>query len=841
MIFPATSLNAKTITVPQDNPTIKEAVSRAQNGDLIVVNDGYYSEKNIIIDKAVHLKSKNLYGAVIDGGGDIKATIFIIRAAAEIEGFILKNAAIGIKQRDSPDVLWRGRHLAFINLDTDAVSINDRKSNIGRAELSHLLIHNTSNAFSMNDAGGMNISHCFISNLKTVFQGQNYLYFHLKNTTLWKCKNIINIDRTTLDYIPDENILSVKNVDKLDNLSIKKNDKLVDHILEVLTGRKTSLETAGNLNNHAAGLALNTMAHIFFDAGYVNKAGQLYQDALKSGRSAGSLEIVSQAYYGLGKIHIKKGLNTKALNYFQRSMETVEDMRVTIHHPDDRAGFLREKITVFDALIDLLYVLSQHHPKSHYHLQALSYSERSKARSFLDSLKMQNSISEETLFMPLVQEKEKVFKAISTVQLKLKNITLPSETRQKLLLRLDRLENRNKGLSIRLQKEYAMLNGLAYPNPLSLRGLRQNMTQKDTVFIEYYMGSDFLYGFMISQGQIYLARLGGSSEINERVRNFLHFLTFDPKGPFQGETGGKVLYDCLLKPLLDKARRDTKYLVIIPDGLLYRLPFETLIRTNGSGNLEKRFLIQDFAVSYAPSISSFFALIKKEIKEKNPKDLLAVACPDIKRKSQKTKSSVPFEIAYLYTDLPYLRFAGIEVKNASHKFKSKTLLNKGVTEGKIKSMNLSQYKIIHFATHGIMHDKNWARSALLLNKEKHSSEDGLLQPHEIMHLNLNADLVTLSCCHSGRGKILRGEGVLGLIRTFHIAGSRAVTASLWKINDKSTSLFMDHFYDYITEGLDKNQSLRLTKLIMITSRYKHPFYWAPFVLYGNYKSIEYHH
>ena len=128
-------------------------------------------------------------------------------------------------------------------------------------------------------------------------------------------------------------------------------------------------------------------------------------------------------------------------------------------------------------------------------------------------------------------------------------------------------------------------------------------------------------------------------------------------------------------------------------------------------------------------------------------------------------------------------------------------------------------------------------SSLVLGTAEVSSEDGFLHPSEILDLDLNADLVVLSACQSGLGKLVRGEGMIGLTRAFMYAGTPSVIASLWSVADESTSVLMDEFYKYlIKENLGKTESLRKAKVSLINSKkYSHPFYWAPFILTGDWK------
>ena len=130
-------LSADTIRVPSDFPTIKKAISMARDGDVVEVQDGIYLEENIIIDKNIHVKAENLYGAIIEGSTDLRNAIFIVRAETEIEGFVLLNAGTGILQRDSPDVTWNAHDIVIINMIYFGIYINDLKDRIGFANLNN--------------------------------------------------------------------------------------------------------------------------------------------------------------------------------------------------------------------------------------------------------------------------------------------------------------------------------------------------------------------------------------------------------------------------------------------------------------------------------------------------------------------------------------------------------------------------------------------------------------------------------------------------------------------------------------------------------------------------------
>ena len=130
------------------------------------------------------------------------------------------------------------------------------------------------------------------------------------------------------------------------------------------------------------------------------------------------------------------------------------------------------------------------------------------------------------------------------------------------------------------------------------------------------------------------------------------------------------------------------------------------------------------------------------------------------------------------------------------------------------------------------------RSAVVLSLDEEGGEDGFLQMREIFNLNLDADLVVLSGCETGRGKLLKGEGLVGLSRAFLAAGARSLVVSLWRVNDRSTSLLMEAFYLNLKEGLGKAEALHQAKLALMKveeGRYAHPYYWAPFILIGDHR------
>jgi CHAT domain-containing protein len=160
---------------------------------------------------------------------------------------------------------------------------------------------------------------------------------------------------------------------------------------------------------------------------------------------------------------------------------------------------------------------------------------------------------------------------------------------------------------------------------------------------------------------------------------------------------------------------------------------------------------------------------------------------------------------------------------------------------RLMAANLSQYRLLHFATHGVLDNKNPELSGLLLSRidENGRPKDAFLRLDDIYNLKLNADLVVLSACNSGLGKDVRGEGIVGLVHGFMYAGTSRVVASLWKVDDDATAELMVHFYQEMFRAKQSPAAaLRTAQLAMWQQRRWHaPYYWAAFVMQGDYEGI----
>jgi CHAT domain-containing protein len=338
-------------------------------------------------------------------------------------------------------------------------------------------------------------------------------------------------------------------------------------------------------------------------------------------------------------------------------------------------------------------------------------------------------------------------------------------------------------------------------------------------------------------------------------------ITKDSKGSQSGNTTeiGKGLYKLLIKPMEGQIK-GKKNIIIVPDGILAFVPFETLIDEEG------KYLAEDFHVNYVQSMGIREFVSERRYSE-DRKPLLAFGgavydevAYDVDMVENKTQ--LAFLTRNIYADLenkrsvrnaygalgygPWDNLPGTlsEVRNIKSVVKKADIFTgRNVTERNIKELSgnriLSKYKVLHFATHGLVVPEVPELSAVVLSQfeNEQGREDGYLCMGEIAKLDIKADFVNLSACETGLGKIYGGEGVVGLTQSFLLAGANAVSVSLWEVSDESTSQFMVSMYDRVQDkDISYADAMTEVKRRFISGdfgdKYKSPYFWAPFVYYG---------
>jgi CHAT domain-containing protein/Tfp pilus assembly protein PilF len=356
----------------------------------------------------------------------------------------------------------------------------------------------------------------------------------------------------------------------------------------------------------------------------------------------------------------------------------------------------------------------------------------------------------------------------------------------------------------------------------------------DTAMLEFALGNHASLLWVITGKQFRMLRLPARAEIEKEVRAFRQQISTPPApgaDPAQWRTPARHLWTTLVGGAENEIARWTKW-VIIPDGVLHYLPFETLISP------AERCVMEDHTVVYAPSVSALNTLGQIPYTDPLRKELLAYGDPDFGTAS----GSLPALVRSVYRSagmrLDPLPNTRREVRAIGALFPSasqKILVGRNATESSVKQEDLTQYRRLHFATHAFLDERSPSRSGVVLALHDPGGEDGVLRMNEILKLKLNADLVVLSACRTGLGTVVRGEGLVGLTRAFLYAGASRVVVSLWEVADAATADLMQSFYAAMRQSTSPAEALRSAKAKMLASDatvYRHPYYWAPFVVVG---------
>lgn len=411
-----------------------------------------------------------------------------------------------------------------------------------------------------------------------------------------------------------------------------------------------------------------------------------------------------------------------------------------------------------------------------------------------------------------------------------------------------------------LRQKSPMYSALKDPLPFDLTDFQNTILNEDSILLEYFLGDQESYLWLVGKHGIEAFILPGRAVIETAVDDVLTAL--NARRTVQGDsadalvtrskiadaqftTAANKLSDVILGPVANKL--SGKRLIIVPDGKLHFVGLHSL-PLNGHGGEP---LLAMNEVVYQPSAQTLSMLTKFRTNSgREPdRDILVLSDPVFSRADSRLAGS---DIAKLEASpTTSLRFAesleGLQRLPASGQEaeaiveivgESSADLFSGfsATREHLLTTNLSHYKIIHLATHGVLNQERPDLSAVVLSRFDEFGQplEESVRLQDIYGLKLNADLVVLSACQTGAGKEVRGEGVMGLNGAFLQAGARSVVASLWQVEDNATNILMREFYSGLARGLSVSSALREAQLTLYRDpQYRSPFFWAAFTLQGD--------
>lgn len=452
-----------------------------------------------------------------------------------------------------------------------------------------------------------------------------------------------------------------------------------------------------------------------------------------------------------------------------------------------------------------------------------------------------------------------------------------------LSLEYDQIENQIRSAS----PKYAALTA---PQPLTLQQVQQQVVDDKTALLEYSLGEQQSYLWAVTPASVSLYKLPARSTIDQQTQDFRAKL-FDGRknqriivdsadaqrglglgGPAPGSAGGfatasNALYKSAVEPAASVI--GDKRVLVVADGPLNYVPFEALVTAGGGTDYAALpYLIKTNEVIYAPS-ASVVGVIRQQGAKASGKDMLIVADPVFNSNDPRAKGAAAASatasadtrglgLASALTDvagapatppatgLQFGRLTGTRTEAdqiaklaRAGGARADVWLDLDANEAKVSTTDIKSYRIVHIATHGLLNAERPQFTGLVLSLVGNKSGDGFLRTDEIFNLGLNSRLVMLSACETGLGKQKKGEGVIGLSRAFMYAGTPTVGVSLWSVADQSTAQLMTDFYKRLLATADGSPSTAMrgaqTTMIASKTKFSAPYYWAPFVLIGEWR------
>ena len=655
---------------------------------------------------------------------------------------------------------------------------------------------------------------------------------------------------------------------------------------------KIARET-GNLRGE--GDALNGIGLIHKRLGQFQQALAAFQQSLQIYERLGILDALWEVRRRVAAVEAQLNHIESAITHYEQALDTIEQLLSGVTEKEQKLLVKQERMFAYDEFINFLHQLSAHQRHDEYERKTLEVFERKQGRLFLEEMGQSGARLFGDLPEDLFQREFTGTRQLQQIRAQLirerskrvleqnqEAIQHWAEQEQTLLEDLTTLQRS-------IETNYPDYYALRYPKPVSLADLQQHVLQSGELMVVYGVMQEHTLLWFISNREFSLVSLKiTEKELQHLIEEFratpdaiiqaidhdqqlkairLIHDTLDDMTQ-QGYTLYQRLFPESVRPLI--AANPTLY--IIPTGPLYGLPFEALITQTSEEDGHFQYLVQDHSITYLSSSSLLKILRESQARRKRTVKypLLAFANPVYDEDTRMLAAAPPRysepalrasidtiqemrEQSYL-TLMGGMNFAPLPETEAQARAIANVLNAPQVSEALQleeqaskqnvfrfnEQQRLDDYRYILFSAHAVLPgDIDHIRQpAIVLS---YPEQDGYLTMADVFSLQLNADLVVLSACNTGRGRQIRGEGIMGLTRAFMYAGTPTVGVTLWSVDSQASYEINTRFFQHLKEGKPIADALRQAKLNLLAAaeededleHFRHPFFWAPFVVFGD--------
>lgn len=529
-----------------------------------------------------------------------------------------------------------------------------------------------------------------------------------------------------------------------------------------------------------------------------------------------------------------------ALESLEWAADLVDEMQRSYKNEASKLRLIDLNYRIYTDAVDIYYDLLQETGDESYLDQIFAVIEKSRSRIALELIQNVNAKTYAGVPEDILEEEASLNSEITNLQKALfqeqekgrdADSTTIGELRELVFNKKRNLEQFTEGLESEYPSYYMLKYDQSFANIEDARALLGS----DETLLAFMIGTERTYAMVVNREHSTIVDLGATDHIETLTNNLTEFVLSGDKKQF-AEAAYKG-YKTIIEPVEGYISDDK--LLVVADQSLHYMPLEMLLTEPAEDQqfYKMPFLLRDYTVSYIPSVTVLQEMESR--KSENPRNLLAVA----PFTDDETPGDYVSDTAYAGSATPLL-LTRYETRGISDIFRERRswteyirphqtelLMGADATMSRFSSLNHSNYNYIHFATHAFINEDKPQYSGMLLHPD--GNGDGVAYVSDIYNMELNADLVVLGACETGRGSTVRGEGVIGFTRAFIYAGVSNLAVSLWRVNDQPTAHLMIEFYDQIRQGKTYSEALQQAKLELIKKpQYADPVNWAAFVLNG---------
>jgi CHAT domain-containing protein len=634
-------------------------------------------------------------------------------------------------------------------------------------------------------------------------------------------------------------------------------------------------------------MAWNNLGDAYFRFGEKKEALKSYKRAAHFSEQAGDKAVLISSLYNIALTQRDLGNLELALASIEESIKIIEALRSNVTSADFRISYFSGVRKHYDLSIDILMQLDHQRPGQGFDTAGFLMSEKARARSLLDTLtEVRADIRPGVAPELLARERNLrgLLRAQALYQMDLSTSGKDPAEKDEVAHQLNQLRTEYQEIEAQIKDQNPRSTVFNQSAPLSLEQVQSQLNSGDTILLEYALGDERSYLWAVTANSLRSYELPPRSTLEQAGREVYKLLTARQEvgetitGDYQAnvETSDHAynekalnLSQLLLGQVADQV--GTKRILIVAEGMLQYVPFDSLPLPRpkqaapvAGGAMpamaaDKQLLIDTNEIVILPSVSILVANRQQKLKVGSGDKIVAIfADPVFEANDDRIQNrSSNIDVASTDSDQPFshVTLRGFAANGGLRRLvhsseeadailaltpRGTAMVVKAFDANRETAMTMSGggYQIVHFATHGFFNSEHPELSGIFLAmvKPDGSKINGFMALQDIYKLDLSAQLVVVSACDTALGKDIKGEGLMSLTRGFMYAGSRSVVTSLWKVDDRATAKLMKHFYEaMLQDGMTPAAALRLAKQkIRREKAWSEPFFWAGFVLQGEY-------